>query len=217
VKVLINGVISENGTPNNHWGLFGWVGINGKLDADLFGMTTSSNLADYSGDGVEDLKKEWGKTIDNKGTWRLLTNDEWTYMLQTRTGNRLAKANVHGVKGVVIFPDGYDGIVQGTGIAGLNKMDATGFPTASMDDATWTAMEQSGVVFLPATGFRNGAEVQYFTSNHSLYWSSTGVAGHFAGCLQFSCIADGSVWHYLTLRSARHNYGGNVRLVTNKK
>ncbi len=99
-----------NTTPTNHWGLFGWSG-NGATAA--WGMSTSTNNADYSG-----TFEDWGKAMDETGnTWRTLKLSEWEYLLTTRkvNGNTgfghtcvwMELSNK--VEGLIIFPDGYTG------------------------------------------------------------------------------------------------------------
>ena len=134
---------------------------------------------------------------ETKGTWRTLSNDEWAYLLNTsgssgrNDANRFAKALVNGVKGLLVFPDGYtlpsdyttaDG---GTGMAKVNKTSSTDapWPDASIPETTWTLMESAGVVFLPAAGSRTGTSVSNFESGY--YWSSTTSAKTSAYHMQF--------------------------------
>lgn len=121
-----------NTTPTNHWGLFGWSG-NGATAA--WGMSTSTNNADYSG-----TFEDWGKAMDETGnTWRTLKLSEWEYLLTTRkvNGNTgfghtcvwMELSNK--VEGLIIFPDGYTG----------KTTDLKEIP--------------DGAVFLPAAGWFN--------------------------------------------------------------
>ena len=137
------------------WDHFGW-----STSATTYGMNTSTTNSDYSGDFVD-----WGATM---GTgWRMLTSDEWTYLLNTRSAStvggtengRSAKAKVNNVPGVILFPDTYthpDGVTAPTGV---NATDNTGWNGNSYTAADWTKMESAGCVFLPAAGYRRGTSV----------------------------------------------------------
>ena len=137
------------------WDHFGW-----STSATDYGKNTSTTRSDYSGDFVD-----WGATM---GTgWRMLTSDEWTYLLKTRSAStvsgtengRYAKAKVNNVKGVILFPDTYthpDGVTAPTGV---NATDNTGWNGNSYTAEDWTKMETAGCVFLPAAGYRNGSMV----------------------------------------------------------
>ena len=137
------------------WDHFGW-----STSATDYGKNTSTVRSDYSGDFVD-----WGATM---GTgWRMLTSDEWTYLLKTRSAStvggtengRYAKAKVNDVKGVILFPDTYthpDGVTAPTGV---NATGDTGWNGNSYTAEDWTKMETAGCVFLPAAGYRNGSSV----------------------------------------------------------
>ena len=137
------------------WDHFGW-----STSATDYGKNTSTTRSDYSGDFVD-----WGATM---GTgWRMLTSDEWTYLLKTRSAStvggtengRYAKAKVNNVGGVILFPDTYthpDGVTAPTGV---NATGDTGWNGNSYTAADWTKMETAGCVFLPAAGYRNGSSV----------------------------------------------------------
>lgn len=150
------------------WDKFGW-----STSATTYGMTTSEDNSDYSGDFVD-----WGATM---GTgWFTLSKDEWTYLFNTRSAStvggtangRYAKAEVNEVMGVILFPDTYthpDGVTAPTGV---NATGNTGWYGNSYTVADWTKMESAGCVFLPATGGRSGSSV----SNpgwYGYYWSAT--------------------------------------------
>ena len=209
----INGVVKTDGTPSDNWGLFGWSTDGGtppSANYKPWGINNSTDNSDCSGDF-----KNWGENaISNGGgtanTWRTLSSAEWDYLLKTRSdANRFAKANVNGVKGLLIFPDGYNG---GTAISGITGVAAVndnmeGFPGTSIDDDTWSAMEAAGVVFLPAAGFRNGSNVIAVDSG-GYYWSAThGGSGNYA-CELFFTDSDVNPAH-----DGGRCYGHSVRLV----
>ena len=91
--------------------------------------------------------------------WRMMTRDEWTYLLNTRSVShvRYHFAVVSGVNGVILYPDAY-------------TPDAAGAPTvtsgATVTAANWRKMQLQGCVFLPAM---NTGAWEYT----GFYWTST--------------------------------------------
>ena len=150
------------------WDHFGW-----STSATTYGMNTSEDYNDYSGNFVD-----WGATMG--AGWFTLSKDEWTYLLNTRSAStvngtangRYAKAEVKEVMGVILFPDTYthpDGV---TAPVGVNATNNTGWNGNSYTVADWTKMESAGCVFLPATGSRNGSTMD-MTGWYGYYWSAT--------------------------------------------
>jgi len=124
---------------------------------------------------------DWG-TVISEGSWRSLSQAEWEYMIndgnklskaRTQT-NRFAKANVKGIKGLIIFPDGYYGTTAVSGVSGIAEVNSTSaaFPTASIDSDVWMSMESKGCVFLPASGSRYSSSVGS-VGVEGYYWSSS--------------------------------------------
>ena len=156
-----NNFISGDGTVD----LFGW-----STSATLYGINSSKNSNDYSGDFLD-----WGAAASkNLGYgWRTLTSTEWTYLLDGRTSvtNRYCKATVNSVPGMVIFPDSYS---HPSGPATITSANTTGvdFTTNTWSGDNWTAMETAGAVFLPAAGYRSGTDVGGMGVS-GYYWSST--------------------------------------------
>ncbi len=111
---------------------------------------------------------DWGT-----GKWRTLTYPEWKYLLYSRkiTDDKVgfARARVNGMKGIVIFPDGYSGSTSGTGISSYND----DFPSSDIPSETWTAMETDGVVFLPAAGSRNSNTYINYVNQKVRYWTAS--------------------------------------------
>ena len=188
------------------WDHFGW-----STSATTYGMSTSSNNDDYSGDFVD-----WGATMG--AGWRTLTSDEWAYLLKTRSAStvngtengRYAKAKVNNVQGVILFPDTYTHPGGVTAPTGVNATGDTGWNGNSYTVAEWTKMETAGCVFLPAAGSRAGSEMNS-TGTYGRYWSAT---------LNGSSAAYGVVFNSGTLNPA---FGGirrsgySVRLVQEAK
>ena len=163
---------------------YGWI--------DLFGWgtganptTTSENEMDYA------TFIDWGTNpigSDAPNTWRTLTNDEWMYIFNERPNAQslFAFGSVNGVNGIILLPDnwttplGVDFVAstsQGLywdGVLYRNDND-NNFSHNTYTPEQWSEMEQSGAVFLPASGFRDGAMA--LVGDHGNYWSSTGDYG----------------------------------------
>ena len=168
--------------------LFGW-----STAATSYGISTSRKSADYSGDF-----KDWGTAIDNQGTWRTLSKDEWMYLLNTRAVNggtgagksyQLATINsdAKGVYGLIIYPDNYT--AQTTAVTYTSE--------------AWTAMEAAGCVFLPAAGYRDGSTV-FRVGAEAICWSSSPDE---------SCMAYFACLNNATVGSGVRYDGFSVRLV----
>lgn len=122
---------------------------------------------------------DWGvhNAISNggneKGQWRVLTKDEWTYLYSGRVDAARLRtlATIVGqygsVTGYVFFPDGW--VCPGSEIVVL---DATGFESNKWSNNSWNILEASGAVFLPCAGSRDGTAV-YNVGADGSYWSST--------------------------------------------
>jgi len=125
--------------------------------------------------------KNSGSIVGGEGkSWRTLTQDEWTYLFNTRSASRVngvnnaryAKAKVNSVPGVILFPDNYthpSGVTQPTGI---NSTGNTGWNGNNYNASDFGKMAAAGAVFLPAAGSREGTSVSGAGSN-GYYWSTT--------------------------------------------
>lgn len=163
------------------WGTSGY--DHGALSYQPYNITTmywdyyaygsdTCNLYDQTG------KADWGyNAIINGGNrensgWRTLTEPEWHYLLferATASESRFAKAAIEGVNGLVLLPDNWNAINYG--FADLNNTEAL-FSANLITASEWEAMEEAGAVFMPAAGFRYGANPQ-FINEAGHYWSST--------------------------------------------
>ena len=195
--------------------LFGWgtSGYNNK-----YPYMTSTTYSDYgNGDAnISGTNYDWGvyntiynpktSTTDAPGTWRTLTDAEWTYLINTRSttsGIRYAKATVNGVPGLIIVPDNWS-----TSTYALNNTNTTGaaYTTNVISVAQWATLENAGCAFLPAVGYRYlGTSVDYVGSCGA-YWSATFNSNNGAYVLSFS---SGNLY---TSNYSR-GYGLSVRLV----
>ena len=204
---------NENGTvksiANAQWG----------FEANQYDTTPSSNVsrdpnhishfmwcADATNAMTLKYDDEWKKdetffagknfTVNGYSGWCTLSNGEWTYLLETRTGNRFAKAKINGMSGLLIFPDGYSlpSGYSSDGGAGMSKVNdkSAGFPSENIpddgDNKIWPEMEADGVVFLPAAGYRNGSDGRVSVDdvgNHGYYWSASPRSGSNVSALNF--------------------------------
>ena len=163
------------------WDHFGW-----STSATTYGMSTSSNNDDYSGDFVD-----WGATMG--AGWRTLTSDEWAYLLKTRSAStvngtengRYAKAKVNNVPGIILFPDTYTHPAGVEAPTGVNATDEYGWEGNSYTAADWTKMESAGCVFLPAAGCRYGSEMIGLGS-YGYYGSATPDGADYAYRVKFN-------------------------------
>ena len=173
---------------DGHRDLFGWGSAN---NPDL----TSNDNNDYS------TFTDWGTKIGDGTTWRTLTNDEWNYVLNTRTAStlsetenaRYAYATVSGVGGLILFPDNYTHPVDVTAPTQINT-SSTAFSANTYNSDDWLKMESVGAVFLPHGGCRTGNN---YESNQPNYWSSTpSSAANQAYGLNLSDMSFASWWRY---------------------
>ena len=193
--------IDANGAPTawkfaaNQYGYIGNSVANTSIgktagDVDLFGWSTdaaSNNWGIHTkasqtpGFTTGDFK-DWSDTIDDKGTWRTLSKAEWQSLFNTRTmangGARYENLTKNGItvegvtfKGVVLFPDDFT--------------DQADWKTKY---TTWEALNNAGLVFLPAAGYREGSKVSY-PGDIGRYWSSTRLRESYAYFVHFNNVS----------------------------
>lgn len=131
--------------------LFGW-----STAATNYGISSSMENDDYTGSFVD-----WGRAIDQNETWRTLSKDEWSYLIDGpgREGKHRFMVTVAGVKGLVLAPDAFTGTIAD-----------------SYDAAAWKSAEKEGLVFLPAAGLRSVSSGGVYVGNlqkFGYYWSGT--------------------------------------------
>ena len=177
--------------------LFTW-GYDAQKSIIPYGNGTD-NVSRTSGELTQ--TEDWGCTIDDGITWRTLSTTEWQYLFNTRKmengGARSENLTSSGItvegvtfKGVVLFPDNF-----------TNQADWKTKYT------TWKALNDAGIVFLPAAGSRDGSSV-YSVGGLGDYWSSTADDEDFAFSVYF--LSDSVNPNYSYLRSEGHS----VRLIT---
>ena len=167
--------------------LFGWSGSTGSAK---WGVSTSTDYSDYSGDFVD-----WGRNIGDGTTWYTLTYDEWDYLLAERpNANNLrgvARINLdsYGSKyanGLVLLPDDWNcpaGVAFKRGFASEYSVEAyADYQTFTLSE--WQKLEAAGAVFLPASGARYGSNV-YYVQNYGYCWSATPYDSDYAYVFYF--------------------------------
>ena len=188
--------------------LFGWSGSTGSAK---WGIGTSTDNSDYSGDFVD-----WGTNIGDGSTWYTLTADEWDYLLDERSDAdqlvgvaRIQLGEKIYANGLVLLPDNWTcpaGVTFKSGFSNTHSVQAyADYQTFTLAD--WQQLEAAGAVFLPASGFREGSFVGYVQSS-GYYWSATPDGSDKAYYMYF--ISDS----YFSYNYSRNrNYGLAVRLV----
>ncbi len=190
---------------------------------DLFGWGTGANPTITSENDIDYATFiDWGTNpigSDAPNTWRTLTNDEWMYIFYNRPNAQslFAFGSVNGVNGIILLPDnwttplGVDFVAstsQGLywdGVLYRNDND-NNFSHNTYTSEQWSEMEQSGAVFLPASGNRYGVSAGGF-GYHGNYWSSTGEYGSSAHCMYLSTFI------FEPMSSDIRDLGQSVRLV----
>lgn len=86
---------------------------------------------------------------DSAGLWRVLSSEEWNYILTGRNNADSLKAcaTVNGVLGLLLLPDNWQ-LPDG-----LNMVMAAGSSVNVYTAAQWAILEAAGAVFLPAAGY----------------------------------------------------------------
>lgn len=226
------GKVNSEIAGGNDWiDLFGWSGgiinkyyatdrskaaskssKNGSDNRDpKFGVSMSIAQYDYFGSFVD-----WGMhqiNGDSAEVWRTLTSAEWNYIFEGRknASELWSVGQVWGVNGLILLPDNW---VAPKGVAfEPGYYDEEGEYHFSnhqtFTEAQWKRMEAAGAVFLPASGYRFGADA----SNEEYcgyYWSATADGTNKAYCLYF--VSNGK-----NVGSNYRHYGHSVRLVKDKQ
>lgn len=162
---------------------------------------------------------DWGvyNAISNGGNqpgmWRVLTKDEWTYLIDTRrtstvggTANaRYAKAMVNGTSGMILFPDTFT-LPAGLTVTSVNL--TVNYSRNPYTASQWSQLEAAGCIFLPAVGYRRGTGVRNAGAD-GYYWSSScGVVSN----AYFMKFDDDDLGYFGVTGSYRYD-GRSVRLV----
>ena len=172
---------------------------------NYFGYGPSTNMPDPNLTGTS-ANYDWGvyNAISNAGNqvglWRTLSSEEWDYLFNTRKNAQFlwSQGTVNGVVGMIILPDNFK---KPSDISWTYQ--ANNWTTNTYTTEQWATLEALGAVFLPASGGRYGANVDY----SSLYWSSS-------YCGSYGALSMGFVSGSLSLQVYDYRYyGRSVRLV----
>ena len=164
---------------------------------------------------IEETNYDWGvfNAISNGGNepglWRVLTQSELNYLMNTRTNaaSKWARVNVHGENGIVFQPDTWIGDAPSVSITWGTSST---FTTLSNED--WQALENAGAVFLPKTG-RLGSGT---SSTSYLYKIGQATRGHYWTATQYNANKSYYFGFYTTqfeINNQDKRYGCAVRLV----
>lgn len=126
--------------------------------------------------GVRDLFN-WGEINGMEASgYRVLTEEEWYYLFQTRADaySLYALATVTGVQGLVILPDKETWTLP-AGLSFLYHNTGDGYGKNVYDASQWAQMEAAGALFLPATGYMyfSGTYTVEDVASHGVYWTKT--------------------------------------------
>ena len=96
-------------------------------------------------------------------------------------------AQVNGVNGFIFLPDNWTCPAGVTFKSGFHSSYGTEYYAAyqTFTAEQWSKMESAGAVFLPASGYRWGTDVNYVGDNGD-YWSSPGLGEGYAYSVYFS-------------------------------
>lgn len=196
--------------------LFGWSSSTSSVP---FGVDTSTDWRDYSGDFVD-----WGtNTIgtDAPNTWRTLSAYEWDYLLNTRinASNLKGIAHVNGINGLILLPDNWVCPSDITFKSGFHQSYGKDYYAAyqSFTADQWLKLEAAGAVLIPAAGNRNGTVVKD-VHMHGGSWSSTVDDKYLACSLSISPTrADAAVVSGSNYTAPNRLVGRSVRLVKDVK
>ena len=180
---------------------------------DLFGWGTGNNPTNTSKDNGGDYQTfvDWGVNKigkDAPNTWRTLTYIEWVYIINERSNasNLKGVAQVNGVNGLILLPDGWtcpSGVTFKSGFDDDLCTECYGnYQTFSASD--WSKLESSGAVFFPAAGYRYGSGVSDVQDDGYCWSASKG--SYYAGGLYF--YSSGA-----NMGDHGRGYGRSVRLV----
>ena len=195
--------------------LFGW-GTSGANNLMPYTVSDTSEQYAYGMFDIGNSQYDWG--VHNAisggenatGQWRVMTYDEWMYLLKYRTDAAKKKAlatietmSQYGIsmRGMLLLPDKWELPENCTFQYGVKE----GYETNVYSMEQWNRMEGAGAVFLPAAGERNGVTVS-MVGDYGCYWTSTGYTLESAYELYF---LSGTYNFYFTDRATGHS----VRLV----
>lgn len=136
--------------------------------------------------------------------WRLLNQCEWGYLFferETQSGISYVGAKVHGVNGLILVPDDWDG--SDYEFVNANNYRAS-YNDNVISDAQWELLEQEGLAFLPAAGYECAGVAQ--VGEQGTYWTSSPMGGE--GGMHFVFFEEN-----FFIDELEREFGCSVRLV----
>ena len=158
--------------------------------------------------------------------WRVLTSDEWSYLLVDGGGEgrengndlnalgRIKTGEATWQNGLVILPDGW---VQPEGVpAFVTVSQGIGYELNSYTSAQWAIMAASGAAFLPCEGYGYNVPVPSQKTqddpdetendgDHGAYWAADAHSAENAHCMRFNDQSGSSDIHDLNNQD-KHTY-----------
>ena len=158
----------------------------GPSNANVVGSSKAASAESWS---KSDSYKNYDWGVFNSGDlgsgWRVLTTQEWGYLLgstspaRTNAANLRTLATVNSVPGLIIMPDGWTA-------SGVSLTVTTSkYTTNNINLTNWSTLEEQGCVFLPAAGYREGTSVMSNVGTRGFYWSSSAYSANYAYVLRF--------------------------------
>lgn len=173
-------------------------------------LTSSNNI----GTSIANTNYDWGEynAISNGGNvvgqWRTLTPEEWTYIINSRSQSyRYIRANVMGVEGLVIFPDGF---AMPSSIPAMSNVNS--YTLHVIEDNDWLELENVGCVFLPYSGERRTTTL-WMLDTRGLYHSTTKTYFLQFGCSGYNQYSQCNGYGTPFVNMRTDNNGWSVRLV----
>lgn len=184
--------------------LFGW-GTSGYSNYNPW-LYTDDASSYYSGGNLvgSGYNYDWGsksrwpiyrnsnKQDVSNASWRTLTSAEWSSLFSSPLHKwGMCHITISGTvyKGVALCPylvdknGSYEEWTCPTGIT-FNTGAASNFNTNAFSESDWNTLENSGVIFLPVTGYRYIDGTEDYTT-YGWYWSSTKATGDDAYGMMF--------------------------------
>jgi len=183
------GATNTNAIDLFGWGTSGW--SSGAVAYQPYSFSIRDNDYWPGGDPANNLtgnclNADWGRNnvIMNggmqAGAWRVLTAEEWDYLINGRPNahQKMGVGSIETAHGMFLLPDNWtppaDTNIKfkpGLAPAWTQQFEYNNYFTVAM----WKELEATGVVFLPAAGYRNVKTVEGAAYGGTMgnYWSST--------------------------------------------
>ncbi|MBR4340313.1 MAG: hypothetical protein IKP89_06840 [Bacteroidales bacterium] len=154
------------------------------------GYCNGSSLGSYDWGDFNTIYNPKTKTNDPYGTWRMLTSDEWDYMLYTRSGWRYSLVVINfgsnNIEGVLIYPDNNYHINEAGDPNGNNEnnpfcVNADLVPNTRspipITEAEFDILDGLGCAFLPVAGkmVYNISQGLIINNENGFYWTSNSI------------------------------------------